>query len=123
MGSRAVAHPEIMEVVLGEVKKSRRFFVDSGGTDRSVISKMAVTLKVPNPTVWGNLDDSDNQDRILAALDDASFEAIERGPIVVMARARPNTLAVLTKKMERLALRGIQFVHVSALVAETRIAQ
>ena len=65
---------------------------------------------------WGFLDTADNQERIAAVLDQASFAALEYGPVILIARARPNTLAVLERKMPRLALRGIQFVHASTLV-------
>jgi polysaccharide deacetylase 2 family uncharacterized protein YibQ len=118
MGGRATAHSEIMEVVLGEVKKSRRFFIDSRSSEKSVAIKTAGQLAVPSGSAWGIVDTDDNQERIAAVLDQASFTALEEGPVIVIAHARPNTLAVLEDRMQLLALRGIQFVHASSLVTQ-----
>ena len=118
MGDRATAHSEIMDVVLGEVKKSRRFFIDSRSSEKSVAIKTAGQLAVPSASAWGIVDTDDNQERIAAVLDQASFTALEDGPVIVIAHARPNTLAVLEDRMQLLALRGIQFVHVSSLVTQ-----
>ena len=116
MGSRATSQRNVMEPVLREVKDSNKYFVDSMTSSRSVAHKTAEQLEIRGGVSWGFLDKEDNQERIAARLDQASLAAMEDGPVILVARARANTLAVLEEKMQRLALRGIQFVHASMLV-------
>ena len=116
MGSRATSQRNVMEPVLREVKDSNKYFVDSMTSSRSVAHKTAEQLEIPGGVSWGFLDAEDNQERIAARLDQASLAAMKDGPVILVARARANTLVVLEEKMQRLALRGIQFVHASTLV-------
>jgi len=116
MGSRATSQRNVMEPVLREVKDSKKYFVDSMTSSRSVAHKTAEQLEIPGGVSWGFLDTEDNQERIAARLDQASLAAMKDGPVILVARARANTLVVLEEKMQRLALRGIQFVHASTLV-------
>lgn len=116
MGSRATEHPSVMRAVLEEVKRSGKYFIDSRTSTLSVGHRLARQLGVRGATSWGFLDTTDDQERIADLLDLASHAALENGSLIVIGHARPNTLAVLLRMLDLLELRGIQFVHVSALV-------
>lgn len=91
---------------------SERLAAEAVKRDHEVLSR---ALGATGEDAWGVLDAVDNQARIAQMLDLASYAALERGDVIVVGHARPNTLAVLLRKVDRLTLRGIQFVHVSAL--------
>ena len=116
MGSRATENRDVMRVVLDEVKRSGKYFIDSRTSNRSIAHSFARQLGIRSAASWGFLDAIDNQERIATMLDLASYAALEHGPVIVIGHARPNTLAVLQQNLDRLILRGIQLVHVSTLV-------
>lgn len=65
---------------------------------------------------WGVLDPMYNPVIISMNLDRVSLTALDDTRAVVVADARPHTLQVLTDRMRRLEIRGIEFVRVSDLV-------
>ncbi|MBI4551815.1 MAG: divergent polysaccharide deacetylase family protein [Candidatus Latescibacteria bacterium] len=115
MGSRATENAQVMQILLEEVKRSGKYFIDSRTTPLSVGYPLARRLGIRSAASWGFLDEIDDQERIADALDLASHTALEQGPLIVIGHARPNTLTVLLQMLDRLELRGIQFVPASAL--------
>lgn len=116
MGDKIRETPEIMNLVLDEVKKHNKYYIDGfDGSQRP--GDRAVHLQgLQSAVSWGALDDHQNQERIAMRLDQASFAALEQSAVIVTANAHANLLAVLSHKMKQLELRGIEFVHVSDIV-------
>ncbi|MBM3265845.1 MAG: divergent polysaccharide deacetylase family protein [candidate division Zixibacteria bacterium] len=115
LGSRILGDSRMLTLVLEEVKTRNLYFLDALAGRGSAGASIAGRLQVRHAAIWGAIDAVDNQERIAAMLDMASYEALDRGQVVVSGRARPNTLAVLKSRLERLELRGIRFVPVDSL--------
>lgn len=118
MGDKIRETPKVMDLVLDEVKKHNKYYIDGfGGAQFS--SNRAIQLNgLQSAVSWGTLDDDLNQERIAMRLDQASYAALEQGAVIVTANAHTNLLAILSHKIEQLELRGIEFVHVSDIVID-----
>jgi polysaccharide deacetylase 2 family uncharacterized protein YibQ len=116
MGGRILGDARVMPVVLDEVRRHDKFFIDAPSLSGSIASALARKSGIRGAASWGAIDAVDNQERIATMLDLASYAALDGGEAIVTAHARPGTLTVLLHKLERLELRGIQFVPVSDLV-------
>ena len=118
MGDKIRETPEVMNLVLEEVKNHNRYYLDGFGKSHPSGDQVLESNGIRVLTSWGALDEDLNQERIATKLDEASYTALAKGSVIVTADARANLLAVLSHKIEQLELRGIEFVHVSDILSD-----
>ena len=118
MGDKIRETPEVMNLVLEEVKNHNRYYLDGFGKSHPSGDQVLESNGIRVLTSWGALDEDLNQERIATKLDEASYTALDKGSVIVTADARANLLAVLSHKIEQLELRGIEFVHVSDILSD-----
>lgn len=117
MGSRATATPEVMDLVLGEMKRrGGLFFLDSRTTPFSVVPERARRAGVPFACNNVFLDGTD-EDAALAEVQTERLEAIarRRGHAIGIGHVRPETIAAVRAAAERWRGAGIRLVRVSEL--------
>lgn len=116
LGSRALNNDAVIKSVLDETGRQKRFFLDTQAGYTSLATSWATKTGLPNKRSWGEIDVVDNQERIAMMLDMASFEALEKGQVIVTGHARLNTLTALLQRLERLEIRGVELTLLSSLL-------
>ena len=94
-GSRATSTPKVMEAVLSEVKEQGLIFVDSQTSGKSVEFKMALEMGLPSLKNEVFLDHEANVVAMRKALEKGFAIARKNGSVVIIGRARPETLRFL----------------------------
>lgn len=115
LGSRALNDGSVMRSLLGEIGRQKQYFIDTQAGNTSLATSLATKAGLPNKRSWGQIDRVDNQERIAMMLDMASFEALEKGQVIVTGHARLNTLTALLQRLERLETRGVELTLISSL--------
>lgn len=119
MGSRVTAAPELMDLVLGELKRRGKsmFFLDSRTTPYSVVPERAHHAGLPCLCNNVFLDGGDEVPA-LARVQTERLEAIarRRGHAIGIGHVRPATVAAVRTAVERWRTEGIQMVRLSDLV-------
>lgn len=118
MGDRIRNTPPAFKLVLDEVNRLNKYYIDDIASSKQARKSINEQKGLPYHATWGALDVYANQEQIAMCLDQVSFEVLEQGAAIVTAQIRPDVLAVLSHKLEQLELRGIEFVHVSDIIAE-----
>jgi polysaccharide deacetylase 2 family uncharacterized protein YibQ len=118
MGSRATATPEVVDLVLGEMKRRNRslFFLDSRTTPFSVVPERARRAGVP--FLCNNLFlDGGDEEPALPAVQTERLESIarRRGHAIGIGHVRPATVAAVEAAVERWRAEGIRLVTLSDL--------
>lgn len=116
LGGRVLNNGTVIGSILDEISKQKRYFLDTQAGVTSLATSLATKAGLPNGRSWGELDPVDNQERIAMMLDLASFEALEKGHVIVTAHARLNTLTALLQRLERLETRGVELTPISSLL-------
>ena len=115
-GSKATADPQLMQIVLGEVKRRGLFFVDSV-TGRSICAAAAKRQKVRFGERAVFLDNNDNPDEIRRQVMRLRALASSNGRAIAIGHDRPNTLKVLQQVLPELEKSGCRIVHASELTS------
>jgi hypothetical protein len=118
MGSRFTAEPELMELVLGEIRRqgSGLFFLDSSTTPRSAVGRAA--RRAGLPALRNNVFlDGGGEGGGPAALRIEEVAAIARreGKAVAIGHVRPETVEAVRQAIGRWRAEGIRLVGVSEL--------
>jgi polysaccharide deacetylase 2 family uncharacterized protein YibQ len=117
MGSRFTENPEGMQAVLGVLKESGMFFVDSVTSDRSVALSEARQSGVAAAGRDVFLDNEQDVERIVAEIRHLVRVARQQGEAIGICHPYPQTLEALRREAAA-ALRqsGVELVPVSRLV-------
>jgi polysaccharide deacetylase 2 family uncharacterized protein YibQ len=116
MGSRATGDNRIMEVIFGELKKKRLFFLDNLVTGKSVCEELAAKMRVRFVSRNFFLDNSNDTEYIREQFDKVMESALESGSALAVGHARPATLKVLKDMISPMREKGIEFVFVEDLI-------
>lgn len=114
-GSKATANSQVMETVLGEIKRRNLYFLDSLVTQDSVCGQIAgrMNLKFARRAVF--LDNEEDPAAIQAGLLQLAKIASQKGAAVGIGHDRANTLQVLQETIPALERAGYTLVPVSKL--------
>ncbi len=116
MGSKLSGDRAAMTAILGEVRRERRYFLDSRTTSESVGFEVARELGIPAASRDLFLDDEPEQSAVAEQFRLLLATARERGAAIAIAHPRPATLAVLAEAIPRAVAEGFEFVPVSYLL-------
>ncbi len=115
-GSRIIADRNVMTVVMAEMKRQNKFFIDSYTNPQSVALTIAKQMGVPCIANQIFLDAENDEAFIESQLERLAELSSKQGKAVGIAHARKRTLEVLKRKLPGLQARGIEFVYVSELL-------
>ena len=115
-GSLATTDPELMRTVMGELKLSDKFFVDSFTTPKTIGYKTAKKMGVKTVENKMFIDAKYEQDFMLSQFDRITEMALAGQSVVAIGHVRRKTLDILERKIPELDEKGIEFVSVSKLV-------
>ncbi len=116
MGSRLCQNPEVMEIILAQLKKRNLYFVDSLVIASSQAYQIAQKMGIPSGYRRTFLDNRSDPDYIRAQLQELEEKAIAEEEAIGIGHCRRNTLEVLAESVPEMEKEGIQFVFASELV-------
>lgn len=117
MGSVITTDPEVMKLVIGELKNDGLFFVDSLTTPLSVCETVARELKVPFIARDVFLDNEQNSSYITSQMEKLVKISLKYSNAVGICHPHPETIAVLRREIPKMKRLGIEIVKVSALIS------
>ncbi|MCD6307987.1 MAG: divergent polysaccharide deacetylase family protein, partial [Candidatus Latescibacteria bacterium] len=116
MGSKATEDRRTMEYLMRFLGKRGRFFLDSQTSRQSVGFPISQKAGVKSAMISGYIDVKDDEESIAGRFDTLAGQAIDKGAAIILGHDRPNTVAVLERKMPEWEKKGIRFVPLSELV-------
>ncbi|MCE5248772.1 divergent polysaccharide deacetylase family protein [bacterium] len=116
MGSKATESLRTMEIVMEFLSSNNYFFIDSRTSLNTVGYSLSHKAGVKSAIIDGYLDVADNQAAIEKKLDNLAAHALDTGSSVVIGHDKPNTLAVIERKLPELEKKGITFVKITDLL-------
>ncbi len=120
MGSAGTANPELMDLIMGEMKRRGLFFLDSLTTPVSAAYPAAKRLGVPALKRDFFLDNEDSPEAIRRQIVRMTALAREKGYAIGIGHYHHNTLTVLNEEIPKLKNQGYQFVPLETLLDSTR---
>lgn len=115
-GSKATSNEATMKAVLKVLKQQGLFFVDSSTYSKSIGDQVARSMGVPTARNNIFLDNSSDEDDIIAKIWQAVEMADRNGSAIAICHARPHTAAAWSKVIDEVNASGIQLVPVSSLL-------
>jgi len=114
MGSKATANSRVMSIVLNQVKASKKIFIDSRTTNKSVVSKIAASYGLKYGLNDGFLERKKNEDQLYIKQKLAAIAKIarRRGKAIAIGHPYKETIAVLNEELPRLVKQGYQIVSI-----------
>ena len=116
MGSRGTADPELMSLILEELKQRNLFFLDSMTSPRSVGWPMAHQMGVPALKRDVFLDNIDQPEAIRTQLQELMDLARGRGYAVGIGHYHHHTLTVLNEERPAVKKAGFELVSLQGLI-------
>lgn len=116
MGSVLTADYDKMKVVMAEVKKRQKFFIDSMTTPKTVAWKVARETGVPYLTRDVFLDNEQEWDYIHQQFKQALRIAVAKGHAVLIGHPYPETIDYLAQTLPLMEELGIRLVTASELL-------
>ncbi len=116
MGSKVTEEERIMEHVIGYLRNRGGFFLDSQTSRVSVGYDLALKMGVRGAKISGYIDVEDNEEAIAKRIDTLTDYALKNGSAIILGHDRPNTVAVLERKIPEMENKGIRFVYLSELL-------
>jgi len=120
LGGRFLSNADALEPVLRDIGKRGLLFLDDGSSAQSKTDAVAKALAVPHAFGDVQLDGELNSDAITKKLDDLERLARRNGSAIGVASAFDESVDAISKWSEGAAMRGIEIVAVSALVADPK---
>lgn len=116
MGSVITADPEVMRLIIGDLKNKGLFFVDSLTTSKSVCAAVAQELEVPFIARDVFLDNEQNSPYITSQMEKLVEVSLKYSNAVGICHPHQETIAVLQREIPRMKRLGIEIVKVSVLI-------
>jgi polysaccharide deacetylase 2 family uncharacterized protein YibQ len=116
MGSKATEDPHVMRVVLDEVKRQRKVFIDSRTSSQSIAYSLAKRMGIRTAKLELFLDNEDDDDEVKKRLYELSHLAARDGKAIGIGHDRGTTVEVLQEVLPELERRGFRFVKASEVV-------
>lgn len=118
MGSTATEDPRVMAAVLEVIDEGGYFFLDSMTTPNSVVKEVAESMGVPFLINQTFIDSDFDPDAMHARLLSIGRTAQRQGSAVAIGHVHPATIEALYRALPELQQRGIELVHISALLPD-----
>jgi len=115
-GSKATEDAALMEVLAGVLKQKNLYFIDSHTSEKTVAEKIMASIGVKTASNEFFLDPKDEYEYIKARLKDLIELVKEKGELIAIAHARPNTFKALSEGIPLFKKQGIRFVYVSQIL-------
>jgi polysaccharide deacetylase 2 family uncharacterized protein YibQ len=115
-GSKGTENPELVKLVLTELKRRKLFFVDSVTTPNSVCGTVAANLKMRIGRRDVFLDNKNERSEIERQFSRAANIAEDTGRVLVIGHDRVLTLQILLEQISKLEARGLRFIPVSEYI-------
>jgi polysaccharide deacetylase 2 family uncharacterized protein YibQ len=116
MGSKITADTDLMRIILGQIKETQLFFIDSRTTARSIAFDLAQDMGIPSGRRNVFLDSEINETFIKNQLLTLFQEAREKGSAIGICHPSPETLKVLKENLHKASEYEIDPVFVSEIV-------
>ena len=116
MGSKASCDPQLMRIVLEEVKKHNKIFIDSHTTENSCICKVASFLNLTCFESLGFLD-AETKKGVIKRLHFFIKEAEKRGKIIIIAHPHKTVIEALKEEIPKVK-KKVEFVTVKQFIEE-----
>ena len=116
MGSKATTNSRVMRIVMDELKRENKFFIDSLTIKSSLGYKLAKEYKIPALKRDIFIDNEKNEDYILRQLEELVSIARENGYAVGIGHVHIQTFRALEKFLAGTVRDEIEFVFISSLV-------
>ncbi|MDD5226232.1 MAG: divergent polysaccharide deacetylase family protein [Candidatus Omnitrophica bacterium] len=110
MGSRGTTCPEMMTVILKDLKRRGLFFLDSYTSMESVVPSVARKIDLPILTRGVFLDNEDSKPAILSQLKQLRQVAREKGNAIAIGHYRTKTLEVLATEIPAMEDEGFEVI-------------
>lgn len=117
MGSLGTANPEVMKLVLSELKAKGMFFLDSRTTPASKAEEVAQRLSFTILEREIFLDNTDSQEAVRDQLHELVQTSYRKGYAVGIGHYRYNTLKVLNEEIPKIRASGIEVISLAELLA------
>ena len=118
MGSTATEDPRVMAAVLEVIDEGGYFFLDSMTAPNSVVEEVAESMGVPFLINQTFIDSDFDPDAMHARLLSIGRTAQRQGSAVAIGHVHPATIEALYRALPELQQRGIELVHISALLPD-----
>ena len=115
-GSRGTADPRVMTLLAKEIKKNKKFFIDSRTASNSIAESTMRKYGVPTNKRDVFLDNELDEEKIKIQLLKLAEKSEKKGIAIGIGHVKPQTLNVLAKEIPVLQKKGFRFEFVSNLV-------
>lgn len=115
-GSKGTEDPELVKLVLSELKRRKLFFVDSVTSAQTVCGVVAANLKMRIGRRDVFLDNKNERGEIERQFSRAAAIAQKKGRVLVIGHDRVLTLQILLEQIPKLQAKGFRFIPVSEYV-------
>jgi len=118
MGSKATADTHVMEILMKQLSSTKKFFVDSKTTSKSVASQAAAKYGVKFAVNDGFLERDRNESEIYIQRKLAAIAKIakRRGKAIVIGHPYSETIKVLSEEIPKLEKQGFKIVPVANVI-------
>jgi len=116
MGSKVTKEKALMEIILGNIKPTPLYFIDSRTTPYSVAYDMAQNMKIPSAYRHIFLDNKTDSDYIKKQLIKLFKSAEKNGETVGIGHPFPETLQVLKENIHLAKKYNVKLVFASQIV-------
>lgn len=118
MGSSATEDSRVMAAVLEVIGEGGYFFLDSMTTPNSVVGEVAEAMGVPFLSNQTFIDSDLDPEAMHARLLSIGRTAQRQGSAVAIGHVHPATIEALYRALPELQQRGVELVHISALLPD-----
>lgn len=118
MGSAATVDPELMRLILKEIKRRDLIFIDSKTNLDSIAYSMADQMGIKAGYNHGFVDSQKSKSQIKDKLKALVEMAKELNKIIIIAHPRPNTIEVLKEKIPELK-KQVNFITIEEYFSDT----
>ncbi len=115
-GSRVTTNRALMKVVMAELKRQDKLFVDSRTSSQSVALQVAREFGLRAGANQVFLDAEDKESFIEGQFEKAAALAGKQGEVIAICHMRKRTFRVLERMIPRLEQQGIRFVYLSEVL-------
>jgi len=117
MGSRFTQMPDLMGVVIRQLKARHLYFLDSRTTSLTKAEETAIRLGLPGLRRAVFLDDIRDPDAVETSMDKLAKKAVENGCALAIGHPFPETVDGIRRWLKKTESRRVRFVYVSDLIS------
>jgi uncharacterized protein len=119
-GVRVLEDSRVMDILFSEIKKRHGYFIEDGGSRKTVAPTFARKYSTPFAAIDCTVDTSLKVPQIQELLRRTAQEALKRGQIVISSKATETFIRALKSELPALRRDGIRLVYVSEIFAPVK---